>query len=262
MSEGSYAGRVVREGNPVNATVAAVRLRRWLEEPVDLLKLNIEGAEPEVLGDCGDLLRNVRRAIVEYHSFAQEPQELSDLLSILREGGSNAQCLFEYYGGHPDIGLMDEALGPGMPSSVGEDTYLFYKVLKAGHAVVYEPAAHVWHKHRREESELRRQLYGYSKGHVAYHLTTLFSDHDLRGLIQVTLWLPLFHLRRIRACLRRWSDYPLSLLMLEIAGNLVGPLALWQSRRRVQREGRSGPYVPVARRRTSRVETTFFGTRR
>ena len=87
MSEGSYAGRVAREGDPVNGTVAAVRLRRWLEEPVDLLKLNIEGAETEVLGDCGDLLRNVRRAIVEYHSFAQEPQELSDLLSILREGG-------------------------------------------------------------------------------------------------------------------------------------------------------------------------------
>ena len=217
---------------------------------------------------------------------------------------SNAQCLFEHYGGlgrgferreigaswfaspkysavptwtlgctanaafrasifvHPDIGLMDEALGPGMPSGVGEDTYLFYKVLKAGHTVVYEPAAHVWHRHRREESELRRQLYGYSKGHVAYHLTTLFSDHDLRGLIQVTLPLPLFHLRRIRACLRPWSDYPLSLLMLEIAGNLVGPFALWQSRRRVQREGRSGPYVPVSRRRTSRVEATFFGTRR
>ncbi len=87
MSEGSYAGRVAREGDPVNGTVAAVRLRRWLEKPVDLLKLNIEGAETEVLGDCGDLLRNVRRAIIEYHSFAQEPQELSDLLSILREGG-------------------------------------------------------------------------------------------------------------------------------------------------------------------------------
>ena len=32
---------------------------------------------------------------------------------------------------HSEIGLMDECLGPGMPSGVGEDTYLFYKVLKS-----------------------------------------------------------------------------------------------------------------------------------
>jgi GT2 family glycosyltransferase len=159
---------------------------------------------------------------------------------------------------NPDIALMDEALGPGMPSGVGEDTYLFYKTLKAGYRVVYEAGAYVWHRHRREVSALRRQLYGYSKGHVAYHLTTLFSDRDLRGLIQVLYWLPRYHLYRIRSCLSRASPYPLSLIMLEIGGNLIGPLALWQSRRRVQREGRSGPYVPVAQRRTSRLEEATF----
>ena len=149
---------------------------------------------------------------------------------------------------HPGIGLMDESLGPGMPSGVGEDTYLFYKALKAGYTVVYEPAAYVWHRHRRELSELRRQLFGYSKGHVAYNLTTLFCDHDMRGLTHLMLRLPQLHLRRIRARLRQGSDYPLSLLMLEIAGNLVGPWALGRSRRRVRREGRSAPYVPVTRR--------------
>ena len=153
---------------------------------------------------------------------------------------------------------MDEALGPGMPSGVGEDTYLFYKALKAGHTVIYEPAAYIWHRHCREISALRRQLYEYSKGHVAYHLTTLLSDHDLRGLIHVMLRLPLYHLQRIRACLQSWSDYPLSLVMIEIAGSLVGPLALWRSRRRVQREGRSAPYVPVTRRPSRLEETTLL----
>jgi len=79
---------------------------------------------------------------------------------------------------HPQIGLMDEALGPGMPSGVGEDTYLFYRVLKAGYTIVYEPAACVWHKHRRDLPELRRQIFNYSKGHVAYHLTTILRDRD------------------------------------------------------------------------------------
>ena len=36
------------------------------------------------------------------------------------------------------------------------------------------------------------------------------------------------------------SDYPLSLILLEAAGNLVGPQALWKSRQRVRREGPSG----------------------
>jgi hypothetical protein len=148
----------------------------------------------------------------------------------------------------PSIGLMDEALGPGMPSGVGEDTYLFYRILKAGHTIVYEPAAYVWHKHRREMSELRKQLYDYSKGHVAYHLTTLLRDRDLRALFQLMFWLPKWHTRRIRDRLRGLSTYPLSLISIEILGNLVGPLALARSHLRVKREGRSGAYLPVAQR--------------
>ena len=49
---------------------------------------------------------------------------------------------------NPAIGLMDEALGPGMPSGVGEDTYLFYQILKAGGTIRYQPSAYVLHEHR------------------------------------------------------------------------------------------------------------------
>jgi GT2 family glycosyltransferase len=140
---------------------------------------------------------------------------------------------------HPQIGLMDEALGPGMPSGVGEDTYLFYKVLKAGYMIVYEPAAWVRHKHRRDLAGLRRQLFEYSKGHVAYHLTTLLREGDWRSLINLLVLLPARHLSRTLRRLTGRSDYPLSLVSLEVAGNLAGPLALWRSRWRVRREGRS-----------------------
>ena len=140
---------------------------------------------------------------------------------------------------HPQIGLMDEALGPGMPTGVGEDTYLFYKVLKAGFTIVYEPEAWVWHKHRRDMPALRKQLYDYSKGHVSYHLTTLLRDGDWRALINLLGLLPAYHLSRTVRRLIRRSDYPLSLLSLEVMGNLAGPWALWKSRQRVRREGRS-----------------------
>jgi len=141
---------------------------------------------------------------------------------------------------HPQIGLMDEALGPGMPSGVGEDTYLFYKVLKAGYAIVYEPAAWVWHKHRRDLGGLRRQIFSYSKGHVAYHLTTLLRDREWRAMINLVIFLPAHHVRRTLRRLFGRSDYPLSLIFVETVGNLAGPWALWKSRLRVRREGKSG----------------------
>lgn len=149
---------------------------------------------------------------------------------------------------HPEIGLMNEALGPGMPSGVGEDIYIFYKTLKAGYTIVYEPTAYVWHKHRRDLSALRCQLYNYYKGFISYQLTTLLHDRDLRVLMNLAVFLPLYHVKRITLRLLRQSDYPLSLILLEIAGNLAGPWSLWQSYQRVKRQGRSGAYIPVPQR--------------
>lgn len=158
---------------------------------------------------------------------------------------------------HPDIGLMDEALGPGMPSGVGEDTYVFYKVLKAGYTIVYNPRAFVWHKHRKTQEALKRQLYGYSKGHVAYNLTTWLRDGDWRGLAQVLLGLPYAHYYRIKEYLLRRSDYPLSLIWLEIRGNLAGPWSLLVSRLRVMGEGRSDPFIPMSTTSQGSVESSL-----
>ncbi len=52
-----------------------------------MLKLDIEGAEIDVLADCASLLPNVRNLFVEYHSFASQPQRLNDLFSILGKAG-------------------------------------------------------------------------------------------------------------------------------------------------------------------------------
>jgi glycosyltransferase involved in cell wall biosynthesis len=142
----------------------------------------------------------------------------------------------------PQIGMLDETLGAGVPTGCSEDTYLFYKILKAGHTIVYEPAAYVWHKHRREMHALRRQLYNYSKGHVALHLTTLVNDGDPRGLFDIFIRLPRWRMRQLATQVRRGfkgqKRFPLSLVLAETAGNLAGPYALWQARRRVAQLGR------------------------
>ena len=153
---------------------------------------------------------------------------------------------------HPMIGLMDEALGPGMPSGVGEDTYLFYKVLKAGYTLVYEPEAYVWHRHRQDMPALRRQIYNYSKGHVSYHITTLLRDADLRALKHLAVNLPSWRFHQIlgyvKNRLRGYTKYPLWMILLETRGNMAGPWSLWRSYQRVQREGRNAKYVPVEQR--------------
>jgi GT2 family glycosyltransferase len=145
---------------------------------------------------------------------------------------------------HPQIGLLDESLGAGSPTGCSEDTYLFYKVLKAGFTIVYEPQAYVWHRHRRDMAALRKQIYNYSKGHIAYHLTTLLNDGDLRPLPHMLVSMPVWYARKllqqIKAQLLGRADYPISLTLTEIAGNLAGPGALVRSRKRVRELGRSG----------------------
>ena len=138
---------------------------------------------------------------------------------------------------HERIGLFDEALGAGMPTGCSEDTYVFYKALKAGYAIVYEPAAFVWHRHRSDMRSLRRQIYSYAKGHAAYHLTTLTRDGDWRALARLLIYLPLTYYRRTKERLARRSDYALHLILLEILGTLAGPFALIRARRLVRRLG-------------------------
>ena len=85
--EGSDAGRVGEGGAGVTKQVRAVRLSPYLKERIDLLKLDIEGAEMAVLRECRGALGQVQRIFVEYHSFEGEPQCLDELLAILREAG-------------------------------------------------------------------------------------------------------------------------------------------------------------------------------
>jgi Methyltransferase FkbM domain len=64
-----------------------LRLRAYPTGRVDFLKLEIEGAEVDVLLDCADVLPNVRNVFVEYHSFATEEQRLDELLTLLKTSG-------------------------------------------------------------------------------------------------------------------------------------------------------------------------------
>jgi FkbM family methyltransferase len=70
------------------STVRTIDLPSLLRDiDVDLLKIDIEGAEAIVVPACREALARVRRIFVEYHSVAGEPQVLATLLTVLREAG-------------------------------------------------------------------------------------------------------------------------------------------------------------------------------
>ena len=87
--DGGDAGMLAAVGSgqdsPLAVTVPSARLRDYLREPIDLLKLDIEGAELSVLEDCADQLRNVGLIVVEIHELDPSQRMTAAVLRLLAE---------------------------------------------------------------------------------------------------------------------------------------------------------------------------------
>ncbi|HEU5429090.1 MAG TPA: glycosyltransferase family 2 protein [Actinocrinis sp.] len=66
------------------------------------------------------------------------------------------------------LGGFDPALGTGTAARGGDDLLAFFRAVTAGHGIVYQPSAIVWHHHYREFDETEKQAYGYGVGLGAY----------------------------------------------------------------------------------------------
>jgi FkbM family methyltransferase len=92
-SDGTYGSCLARQASadaaPTASTydVPCVRLRDYLTETVDFLKMNIEGAEWEVLEDSEDRLSQVQEMIIEYHHLPGLPRTLHHILALLHRQG-------------------------------------------------------------------------------------------------------------------------------------------------------------------------------
>ncbi|MGE5680280.1 MAG: FkbM family methyltransferase [Bacillota bacterium] len=73
--------------------VPSVRLRDLIssEDRIDMIKMNVEGAELDLILDCSDVLYKAENLYIEYHSFTDRKQELDKILNVLTENG------FRYY---------------------------------------------------------------------------------------------------------------------------------------------------------------------
>jgi FkbM family methyltransferase len=74
-------------GNKNKVKVDSVRLKDLIEteEKIDMLKIDIEGAEVDVIKDCKESLGKVENIFIEFHSFINYKQELNVILQILTE---------------------------------------------------------------------------------------------------------------------------------------------------------------------------------
>lgn len=84
--DGSDGGKF---GGAGAAEMSVETVSAYLAEPVDLLKLNIEGEELSVLEEAerSGRLGNAERIILEYHGWAKGPQRLGELLGLLERNG-------------------------------------------------------------------------------------------------------------------------------------------------------------------------------
>jgi FkbM family methyltransferase len=73
--------------------VPSVRLRDELtkEKNIDFLKIDIEGAEIDVLPDCADVLDRVQHLFVEFHAYIGQSQALAKVIEVIEKAG------FRYY---------------------------------------------------------------------------------------------------------------------------------------------------------------------
>ncbi len=121
------------------------------------------------------------------------------------------------------LGGFDEALDTGAPLPGGGDLDIFYRVLRSGRTIVYEPRYAVYHEHRETLPQLRRQYWTWGLGFMAFLAKSRRSDPALRRKQSAILrWWLLDKLAdlAVAACRLRFRE--LEFLLAELWGGIVG----------------------------------------
>lgn len=129
-----------------------------------------------------------------------------------------------------EIGLFDEALDCGTPAKAGGDTDMFYRVLRHGYKICYEPRVLSWHKHRRSMAELQKQLSGYSIAVYAFLTKCLIEYHDMQAVHAGFAWFKSHHVKNIFLSLLGKHPMPRGIVVSEFIGVFHGPFAYFKSR--------------------------------
>ncbi|MFA7430446.1 MAG: glycosyltransferase [Rhodospirillaceae bacterium] len=126
-------------------------------------------------------------------------------------------------------GYFDERLDVGAAGCSG-DSEMWNRIVHQGGTCRYEPSAVVYHYHRREIADLKRQIRAYMRGHVAA-LLVQYERTGEGGNLKHLLWtLPKYYATKLLSRLKR-KKHSNSLVFAELAGYFGGLLFYWRTDR-------------------------------
>lgn len=199
-----------------------------LETPAQVWFENSGSTIGEELGVVSFQRDTPDRYTVRAHR-AQDPSPEAERVPVFRGvfgGSGNLAVRAEVLAAR---GAFHPALGAGTIANGGEDVEFLTRLLHHGHRVTMDPAVAVFHHHRTDFADLRRQMYGYGTGYTAA-LTALIAT-DVRHLAGLARLVTAFaRISRRRGAARMPVQYPSSLRWSERWGLLSGPLAYLRSR--------------------------------
>jgi glycosyltransferase involved in cell wall biosynthesis len=125
-------------------------------------------------------------------------------------------------------------LDAGTETRSGGDTYVFARLMAAGHRIAYDPRTFVFHQHRADWPSLDDAVGGYGTGSTAVLTKMLVEDGELEAP-RAALWLLRQYLgAQRRRAVGRADGAETRIAWAYLRGALTGPLA-WRRALRTQR---------------------------
>ncbi|MDQ8188451.1 glycosyltransferase [Pelagicoccus sp. SDUM812002] len=135
------------------------------------------------------------------------------------------------------IGGFDEALDTGAPLPGGGDLDIFYRMIRAGYPLAYEPLYLLYHEHRSDLRGLRRQYYTWGLGFMAFIKKSIAADPVMKDRFRTLVyWWIRYALKNILKDSIVKRSLPLSMSLAEFWGGIVGYCGEYsRSQKRVQK---------------------------
>ena len=123
-----------------------------------------------------------------------------------------------------EIGGFDEVL------PTAEDIDAFFRVMREGYHLVYEPTAVVRHDHPETYDNLKRRMFTWGHGYVSYLLRIALTDRRYRwgAARDIAHWFSYQMRRRLWPQMRGRDSYPASLTLREIWGGVTALAGYWR----------------------------------
>lgn len=122
-----------------------------------------------------------------------------------------------------ELGGFDEALDTGAPLPGGGDLDIFYRVLRSGRPMVYEPRCAVHHEHRETLPELKRQYHSWGLGLMAFVAKSSRTDPAFRQRHRkMVVWWFGDQAKALLRSFKRWDLVSLRFSLAEFRGGIAG----------------------------------------